>query len=127
MAIVGPLASRIAIAAAPLCQVARVPLIIPGATHPKVMEIGNYIFRAQFGTDPDALSALGHDSANLVLASAQRAGRLDAPAIRDALQATDPATVCGKLRFNEGRDPIKQAMIFKIQQGRQVFVCRVGP
>ncbi len=45
-------------------------------------------FRAKFGETPDAMAALGYDSA-LVLADAiKRAGVTDGPKIRDALAAT---------------------------------------
>lgn len=45
VAILGEVASSRSLEAAPVCQAARVPMISPGSTNPRVTEIGNYIFR----------------------------------------------------------------------------------
>jgi len=85
-------------------------------------------YRAQFGgAGPDALAVLAYDSANLMLDAVRRAGRDDGPAIRDALRATDAATVCGRVRFDEERNPVKSGVILRLVNGRQVFFTRVGP
>ena len=57
-ALVGEVASSNTVAAAPIAQEARVPLLSPASTHPRVTMIGDYIFRACF-VDPlqgDALA-----------------------------------------------------------------------
>ncbi|MGA2079150.1 MAG: ABC transporter substrate-binding protein [Holophaga sp.] len=47
-AVVGSGTSRVSLAGAPICQEARVPMITPTSTHPKVTEAGDHIFRACF-------------------------------------------------------------------------------
>jgi branched-chain amino acid transport system substrate-binding protein len=47
-AIVGSGPSKVSLAGAPICQAARVPMISPTSTHPKVTEVGDHIFRACF-------------------------------------------------------------------------------
>jgi branched-chain amino acid transport system substrate-binding protein len=47
-AIIGEVASSNTLAAAPVAQEARIPMITPSSTNPKVTEVGNYIFRACF-------------------------------------------------------------------------------
>ncbi len=47
-AIVGEVASSRSLAAAPECQKAKIPMISPASTNPKVTEIGDFIFRACF-------------------------------------------------------------------------------
>ena len=47
-AIVGPDASTVALAGAPIAQSAKVPVIATFATNPKVTQVGDYIFRACF-------------------------------------------------------------------------------
>lgn len=47
-AIIGEVASSNSLAAAPVAQEARIPMISPSSTNPKVTEVGNYIFRACF-------------------------------------------------------------------------------
>ncbi len=48
VALLGEVASSRSLAAAPEAQRARVPMISPGSTNPKVTEVGDYIFRACF-------------------------------------------------------------------------------
>jgi branched-chain amino acid transport system substrate-binding protein len=51
VAIVGEVASGRSLEAAPIAQAAKVPMISPSSTNPKVTETGDYIFRVCF-TDP---------------------------------------------------------------------------
>ena len=46
--VLGEVASSRTLAAAPICQEAKVPLITPASTNPKVTQIGDYIFRVCF-------------------------------------------------------------------------------
>ena len=48
VAVVGEIASSRSIALAPVCQDAKVPMLSPGSTNPKVTEVGDFIFRACF-------------------------------------------------------------------------------
>lgn len=46
--VLGEVASKLSLAAAPVCQAAKVPMISPSSTNPKVTEVGDYIFRVCF-------------------------------------------------------------------------------
>src|SRR5258708_1654114 len=48
IAILGEVASSRSLEAAPICQTAKIPMISPISTNPKVTETGNYIFRVCF-------------------------------------------------------------------------------
>ncbi len=48
LAVLGEVSSSISLAMAPIAQSARVPMISPSSTNPKVTQIGNYIFRVCF-------------------------------------------------------------------------------
>lgn len=48
IAIIGEIASSRSIAMAPICQDAKVPMLSPGSTNPKVTQVGDFIFRACF-------------------------------------------------------------------------------
>ena len=48
IAILGEIASSRSLEAAPICQEAKIPMISPGSTNPKVTEAGDYIFRVCF-------------------------------------------------------------------------------
>jgi branched-chain amino acid transport system substrate-binding protein len=51
VAVLGEVSSNRTLAAAPIAQEAKVPMVTPSSTNPKITEIGNYIFRVCF-TDP---------------------------------------------------------------------------
>lgn len=62
--VLGEVASSLSLAAAPICQAHKVPMITPSSTNPKVTQVGDYIFRVCF-IDPFqgqvmADFALGH-------------------------------------------------------------------
>jgi branched-chain amino acid transport system substrate-binding protein len=48
VAVLGEVASKLSLEAAPICQKAKVPMISPASTNPKVTEVGDYIFRVCF-------------------------------------------------------------------------------
>jgi len=48
VAVLGEIASSRSIAMAPVCQEAKIPMLSPGSTNPKVTQAGDYIFRACF-------------------------------------------------------------------------------
>src|SRR5216117_1184378 len=48
VAIVGEIASSRSLEAAPICQEAKIPMVSPGSTNPRVTEVGNYVFRVCF-------------------------------------------------------------------------------
>jgi len=47
-AIVGTVMSKVSLAGAPICQAAKIPMISPTSTNPKVTQVGDFIFRACF-------------------------------------------------------------------------------
>jgi branched-chain amino acid transport system substrate-binding protein len=48
IAVIGEVASSNSLAAAPICNANKVPMITPSSTNPKVTEVGDYIFRMCF-------------------------------------------------------------------------------
>ena len=48
IAVIGEVASSRSLAAAPICQLAGVPMVSPSSTNPKVTEVGDFIFRMCF-------------------------------------------------------------------------------
>ena len=46
--VLGEVASSISLAAAPICQQNKIPMISPSSTNPKVTQVGDYIFRVCF-------------------------------------------------------------------------------
>jgi branched-chain amino acid transport system substrate-binding protein len=63
VAVLGEVASSNSLAAAPVCQRARVPMLTPASTNPKVTQVGNYIFRSCF-IDPFQGAAMANFAMN---------------------------------------------------------------
>ncbi|MBI5801164.1 MAG: ABC transporter substrate-binding protein [Verrucomicrobia bacterium] len=86
-------------------------------------------FKARWnGEVPDAMAALGYDSA-LVLADAiKRAGGTDGPKLRDALAATkDFVGITGKTTLDAKRNATKPAVIIEVKDGKFVYKETVNP
>lgn len=80
------------------------------------------------GKTPDAMAALGYDSAMILVDAIKRAGSTDAKAIRDALAATkDYEAVTGKIAINAQRDAVKSAVILQVKDGKFKYLETVAP
>ncbi len=80
------------------------------------------------GKLPDAMAALGYDSAMILADAMKRAGTTDGAKVRDALAVTkDFPAVAGNITINEKRDAVKAAVILKIEGGKFKFVETVNP
>jgi branched-chain amino acid transport system substrate-binding protein len=91
-------------------------------------------FRAAYakvypGKDPDAFTALGYDTARLLMAAIASAGSTSPQAVRKALAATTNfAGVTGTISYRRGsRIPAKSVSIISVMQGRQAFAASVLP
>lgn len=80
------------------------------------------------GKIPDAMAALGYDSAMILADAMKRAGSTDGPKVRDALAATkDFDGVTGKITINEKRDATKSAVILQVKNGKFHYLETVNP
>jgi branched-chain amino acid transport system substrate-binding protein len=80
------------------------------------------------GKLPDAMAALGYDSAMILADAMKRAGSSDGQKVRDALAATkDFDGVTGKTTINEKRDATKSAVILQVKGGKFHYVETVNP
>jgi branched-chain amino acid transport system substrate-binding protein len=80
------------------------------------------------GKTPDAMAALGYDSAMILADAIKRAGSTDGAKLRDAIAATkDFDGVTGKTTINEKRDATKSAVILQVRDGKFHYVETVNP
>jgi len=85
-------------------------------------------YQAAYGTKPDAMAALGYDSAKILAGAITRAGTTDEPKLRDAIAATkDFKGVTGDITLDADRNAEKAAVIMTIANGGFQFVERVAP
>lgn len=98
----------------------------PDDTSPEVTKfLSDY--KAKYNETPDALAALGYDATKMLLEAIKNAKSTDGEAIRQALLKTDFTSVTGHIKLNENRDPVKPAVMIKIENGKQVFAGKVNP
>ena len=85
-------------------------------------------FQAKFGGEiPDAMAALGYDSALMLVDAIKRAGGTDSAKLRDALATTDITGATGRTKLDEHRDAPKAAVIITTENGKFKFVRDVLP
>lgn len=86
-------------------------------------------FKARWDNEtPDAMAALGYDSAMVLADAMKRAGTTDAAKLRDALAATKAfAGVTGQATMDADRNATKAAAIITVKNGKFTFVQEVAP
>lgn len=76
-------------------------------------------FRTKYGATPDAMAALGYDTARILADALGRAGSTDGPGLRDAIATTKGFEgVTGKISMDEQRNARKDAVVLKIEGGK---------
>ncbi|HTQ52334.1 MAG TPA: ABC transporter substrate-binding protein [Candidatus Acidoferrales bacterium] len=99
----------------------------PQDTSPAVQ---NFVkeYRARYGDTPDAMAALGYDSAMILADALKRAGSTEGAKVREALAATkDFAGVTGKITIDSNRNASKPAVILTITNGQFQYVETIKP
>ncbi len=86
-------------------------------------------FQAMYNGDtPDAMAALGYDSAMVLFDAIKRAGSTDPAKIREALAATkDYPCVTGKTTLDAQRNATKSAVIITVKDGKFKYVETIQP
>ncbi|MGD0153866.1 MAG: ABC transporter substrate-binding protein [Thermacetogeniaceae bacterium] len=87
-------------------------------------------YQAAYGSKPDALATLAYDATNIVLKGIEDAQSNDPTKIRDAIQnLKDFQTVTGKITFGADGNPIKAAVILKIdgKNKKSAFAASIQP
>jgi len=85
-------------------------------------------YQAVHGSVPDAMAALGYDSAYVLVDAIKRAGSTDPEALRDAIAATAGFKgVTGTITLDENRNASKPAVVLKIEGGKAGYMATVEP
>ena len=85
-------------------------------------------FVDRYQVDPDAMAALGYDSAMLLADAIKRAGTTDGPKLRDALAATkDFPGITGSITIDKDRNASKSAVILKVTGGKFEYLETINP
>jgi branched-chain amino acid transport system substrate-binding protein len=87
-----------------------------------------HAYNKRYGADPDSIAALSYDAVRLLADAIRRAGSTEGKRVRDALADTkDFEGVTGRITMDADRNPIKPAVILKVEGGRFRFVTSVAP
>jgi branched-chain amino acid transport system substrate-binding protein len=85
-------------------------------------------FRAKYNETPDAMAALGYDSAMVLADAIKRAGTTAEPQLRDAIAATrDYAGVTGNTTLDAQRNATKSAVMITVQDGKFKYLATITP
>jgi len=99
----------------------------PEDTSPAVQDFVKR-FRVQHNETPDAMAALGYDSAMILADAIKRAGSTDGAKVAAALAATkDFAGITGKITMDANRNASKPAVILTIKDGQFKYVETIAP
>src|SRR5437773_3272925 len=80
-------------------------------------------YGAKYGGEiPDAMAALGYDSAMVLADSIKRAGTTEGPKLRDAVASVDLVGATGRTKLNAQRDAPKAAVIITVEAGKFKFL-----
>lgn len=84
-------------------------------------------YRKRYGEDPDSIAALSYDAARLLADAIRRAGSTEGKRVRDELADTKNfSAVSGTVTMDADRNPIKPAVVLKVEKGRFAFVTSVS-
>jgi len=84
-------------------------------------------YTKKYNTQVDAAAALTYDSVYLLVNAMEKAGKTDPKSIRDAIASTKNFDgVTGAITFNGSGDPVKGAVIIRIENGKFVFDSAVN-
>ncbi|MEO8587350.1 MAG: ABC transporter substrate-binding protein [Acidobacteriota bacterium] len=86
-------------------------------------------YKNKYGQTPDDVAALTYDSFKLLVKALAGASSPDREPVREALsKIRDFEGVTGKMTFRDGSgDPVKSAVMMRIEDGKPVFVTTVDP
>lgn len=86
-------------------------------------------YQAKFGHEPNAMSALAYDAANMITKAIETAGSVDSSKIRDALEKLkDFKGVTGGITIDPAtHNPTKSAVIKQNKDGKTVYLTTVTP
>ena len=81
-----------------------------------------------YGAEPDSIAALSYDAARVLFDAIRRAGTTDGKRLRDALAATKGFPgVTGTITMDADRNPVKPAVVLRIEGGKFRFAASVSP
>ena len=96
-------------------------------TAPEVQDFVNR-YKKAFNETPDSMAVLGYDAMHVLAGAMKRAKSAAGSDLRDAIASTkDFKTVTGKITIDQNRNPVKSAVVLKIENKAYKFQTTVPP
>lgn len=85
-------------------------------------------YKKEYNETPSAFSALGYDTALMLIDAIKRANSTEPNKIREALEQTkNLQVVTGTLTLDANHNPIKSAVVIELKDGHRTFKEKVNP
>jgi branched-chain amino acid transport system substrate-binding protein len=85
-------------------------------------------YEAKYGAKPDALAALAYDATNILLQAMEQAKSTDDPmAVAKAMETGTFPVVSGDISYDASHNPVKAAVVLKVEGGQIVYMDTVAP
>jgi len=85
-------------------------------------------YEAKYGSKPDALAALAYDAANILFQAMEQAKSVDDPdKVAATMESGTFPVVSGDISYDESHNPVKAAVVLKVENGQVVYVDTVSP
>jgi branched-chain amino acid transport system substrate-binding protein len=85
-------------------------------------------YKKRYGAEPDSIAATSYDAMRLLADAITRAGSTEGKRVREALASTrDFPGVTGLITMDADRNPIKPAVVLRVERGRFRFAASIAP
>jgi branched-chain amino acid transport system substrate-binding protein len=91
------------------------------STDPKLQDFLKK-YKETYKADPNMFAVLGYDAMGMMAAAINKAGSTDSDKIISALKALEYKGLTGNTTFDENRNPVREAVITTITDGKYKFV-----
>ncbi len=98
----------------------------PDDTRPIVQDFVSK-YEAKYGARPDALAALAYDAATILLQSMDQANSVDPADVAKAMATGTFPVVSGEITYDALHNPVKSAVMLKVEGGQIIYTDTVAP
>jgi len=98
----------------------------PDDTRPIVQDFVSK-YEAKYGARPDALAALAYDAATILLQSMDQADSVDPAEVAAAMASGTFPVVSGEITYDALHNPVKAAVMLKVEGGQIIYTETVAP
>jgi len=79
-------------------------------------------YKETYNTDANMFAVLGYDAMGMMVSAIEKAGSTDSDKIVEALKGIEYKGLTGNTTFDENRNPVREAVITTIADGKYKFV-----